>query len=91
MEDVFDMVDSRDVQQSSETGGKNFILNWNMFSVDNLRKLWRFFKATESNYVSFEIQILVYLTKIKIMQAFPRHDGNFESVSKRSAGQKVNN
>jgi len=27
MEDVFDMVDSRDVQQSSETGGKNFILN----------------------------------------------------------------
>ncbi|CBY07197.1 unnamed protein product [Oikopleura dioica] len=60
MEDVFDMVDSRDVQQSSET-------------VDNLRKLWRFFKATESNY---------------IMQAFPRHDGNFESVSKRSAGQK---
>ena len=58
MEDVFDLADSRDLQQSLETGNSNYFILKEVqeLLVDNLRKLWRFFKATESNYVSLNVR-----------------------------------
>ncbi|CAG5107652.1 Oidioi.mRNA.OKI2018_I69.chr1.g3428.t1.cds [Oikopleura dioica] len=67
MEDVFDLYETREEHRSPET-------------VNNLRKLWEFFKATESNY---------------IMEAFPRQNGSFDTkrsaqqqrLEKRGASQ----